>query len=250
MGATHDKVHGLSGTALKLLGCLFMTIDHIGVYLFPATRWLRLIGRIAMPIFAYLIAEGCRYTRHKCKHFLLVFLSGIVFYVGAGLIAGIWYFNIFQTFALSILYIYLWQWIVGRVISDSSVHRVAACLYALLFVAALVGGYVLCLYVPLEYGFYAVLLPVILAMTHAPKGCTDGRFLRVDTPVVRLILCACMLLILSVNAYGTWQYYCLLSLPLLALYNGRPGRRRLKYFFYLYYPAHVGILCAIKLLFF
>ena len=64
----------LTGNALKLLAALFMTIDHIGVVLFPRVLILRIIGRLALPIFAYMIAEGCKYTRNKKKYFGMIFI--------------------------------------------------------------------------------------------------------------------------------------------------------------------------------
>lgn len=59
---------GISATALKIIGMIAMTIDHIGYFLFPQIEAFRIIGRIAYPIFAYMIAEGCRYTRNKVKY--------------------------------------------------------------------------------------------------------------------------------------------------------------------------------------
>ena len=50
-----------------------MTIDHIGAMLFPQAVWLRVIGRLAFPLFSYCIAEGCRYTRNKARYFGSVF---------------------------------------------------------------------------------------------------------------------------------------------------------------------------------
>ena len=63
---------GISATALKIIGMIAMTIDHIGYFLFPQIEAFRIIGRIAYPIFAYMIAEGCRYTRNKVKYLLSV----------------------------------------------------------------------------------------------------------------------------------------------------------------------------------
>ena len=59
----------LTGNALKILAAIFMTIDHIGVMLFPRMLILRIIGRLALPVFAFMIAEGCKYTRNKKKYF-------------------------------------------------------------------------------------------------------------------------------------------------------------------------------------
>lgn len=47
---------GLDATALKLLGVVTMTVDHIGYILCPDLVLLRILGRLAYPIFAYLIA--------------------------------------------------------------------------------------------------------------------------------------------------------------------------------------------------
>jgi hypothetical protein len=41
------------------------------------------------------------------------------------------------------------------------------------------------------------------------------------------------------------QNLCLLSIPLLLLYNGKPGKYRLKQFFYIFYPAHLAVLWGI-----
>ena len=48
----------LTGNQLKILAMLTMTIDHIGVILLPQYRFLRIIGRLSMPIYAYMIAAA------------------------------------------------------------------------------------------------------------------------------------------------------------------------------------------------
>ena len=66
------KKFGLSNNQLKILALLTMTVDHIGAYLFPRVMLLRIVGRIAYPIFAYMIGEGCRYTRNPKKYLLTI----------------------------------------------------------------------------------------------------------------------------------------------------------------------------------
>ena len=68
------KTLSLNGNQLKLIALIAMTFDHIGVSLFPHTIWLRVVGRLALPIFAYMIAEGCRYTRSR-KRYLMSLLA-------------------------------------------------------------------------------------------------------------------------------------------------------------------------------
>ena len=66
----------LSSNALKLIALVCMTVDHIGFLLYPHLHILRIIGRVAFPIFAYMIAEGCRYTSNRLRYFITIFLLG------------------------------------------------------------------------------------------------------------------------------------------------------------------------------
>ena len=68
----------LTGNALKIIAAASMTLDHIGVILFPQVEILRILGRLALPIFAFMIAEGCKYTRNRRKYFGMVFGLGTV----------------------------------------------------------------------------------------------------------------------------------------------------------------------------
>ena len=131
---------GLSASTLKIIACVAMVIDHVGAYLLPHIPILRVIGRLAFPIFAYFIAEGCRYTRHKLKRFLLVFGLGLiceaVFFLYSGQIDG----GILMTFSLSILLVYEVQ-AIKKSLAQKAIGR--ATLYALLLAASLVGVWAL-----------------------------------------------------------------------------------------------------------
>lgn len=62
------KLAGLTGNQLKLLALIAMTCDHVGLQLLPQFILLRIIGRLAAPLFAYMIAEGCRYTHNRGRY--------------------------------------------------------------------------------------------------------------------------------------------------------------------------------------
>lgn len=68
---------GLNATQLKLIAAFTMLLDHAGALLFPEVMILRVIGRLAYPLFAFMIAEGCRHTRNKLRYFLLIFGLGL-----------------------------------------------------------------------------------------------------------------------------------------------------------------------------
>ena len=70
---------GLTNNKLKIIAMISMLIDHIGVALFPYVEIFRIIGRLAFPIFAYMIAEGCRYTKNRKKYLGIILGMAIVF---------------------------------------------------------------------------------------------------------------------------------------------------------------------------
>lgn len=96
----------LTGNMLKIIALITMTIDHVGYFLYPTEQWLRIIGRIAFPIFAFLIAEGCRYTRNKKKYFITMLIFAVVCQVAMSIATGSLTMNIFVTFIFSQLMIF------------------------------------------------------------------------------------------------------------------------------------------------
>ena len=100
------RKYGLSGNTLKWIAAIFMVIDHVGVILFPQMLILRILGRLSFPIFAFMIAEGCRYTRNKCRYFLMLFGVGSVCQIVLFLYNRSMEMNILLTFSLSVLLVF------------------------------------------------------------------------------------------------------------------------------------------------
>ena len=216
---------GLNSNRLKLLALFTMTVDHIGVHLLPQYTFLRIIGRLAFPIYAYCIAEGCTHTKNRKKYLLqmagMALLCQLVYFFAMG--------SLFQcilvTFTLSILTIY-------AIDSGSSVKAVTAVCAVALFTVFLpqwlshTDFYV-------DYGLWGVLLPVAvcLAKTRQQK-----------------LICAAVFLTLLALQYGGTQWYGLLALIPLTLYDGTRGSPRLKWLFYWYYPLHLVAIYGIGLL--
>ena len=100
------KFAGLTGNQLKLLALFAMTCDHVGLQLLPQFIILRIIGRLAAPLFAYMIAEGCRYTHDRGRY--LGRLLGMAALCQIAYFAAMrsLYQCIFVTFSLSVCLIY------------------------------------------------------------------------------------------------------------------------------------------------
>lgn len=234
----------LSGNTLKLIAATLMVIDHTGALLFPELLILRIIGRPGFTLFAFLIAEGCRYTRHRVKHFLSVFgiaaLCQVVFTVAT----GSYHMNALLTFSLAILLCYALD--LSKCLCVSG-DRAGLVLGLLFFPLSVVAAWALTTAVSFDYGFFGCMVPVFASLFFPPRV---GRnpWQRLDRIEVHVAAIAVGQLLLSGVSHPI-TYAALASLPLLLLYSGKRGRLRLKWFFYLFYPAHflllVGIAAAI-----
>lgn len=215
----------LSGNALKIIAAITMLIDHMGVLFFPGNIHLRIIGRLAYPIYAYMIAEGCKYTRSRLRYFLSLFLLGAVCQIVYFLVDGSLYFSILITFSLSILTVY----------ALDTFKTAPSPLSGLILALALCTVYGLNRAFTIDYGFWGCMVPVLVSLPHGTKH---------DTKPVSLVLLALGLILLAWDT-GFPQPYALLALVPLSLYSGKRGKWRMKYFFYIFYPAHLALLQAL-----
>ena len=220
---------------LKLIACVFMAVDHIGAYLFPHIIWFRIAGRIAFPIFAYFIAEGCGYTRNKVKRLLLLLVPGVIFEGVCILVLKKYYGNIFLTFTLSVIVIYALQWLKKAYFSGERIKTVFA---VLVFFAMLFGAWAGNEIYHVDYGFFGVLIPVFAALFEG-KHNRDFRLLSFSAGLVLLAVK------LGLNNIQVWS---LMAVPFLALYNCEAGIKKFKYGFYLFYPIHLIVIWLIGML--
>ena len=221
--------NGLNANQLKVLAMITMTLDHIGVLLLPRWTILRVLGRLAMPIYAYMIAEGCRHTRDRKRYFLriagLAALCQAVYFVAEGSL----YMCILVTFSLSIL-------LIGAIENFQKKRDRMSQILAFL---TLLSVFFVCVALPellpgtdfgVDYGIAGVLLPVLVYF-----GREKTKYLTAG-------------LILLGFGYGGIQWAALAAVPLLGMYNGQRGEKNLGKWFYLYYPLHLLVLHGISLI--
>lgn len=223
----------LTGNQLKIIAMITMTLDHIGMILFPYNILLRIIGRLAFPIYAYMIAEGCGHTRSMRRYLTTMAGLGIAYQLVYLIFQRSLYQSILITFSLSIALIWLVK---------TAQRRKNFLLWLLAGVSILsvfLYTEVLPLYLPrswdfaVDYGFIGVMIPVAVYLARKP--------------VPRLIVCGIGLTLLAMDSYWI-QWFALAALPLLALYNGKRGKWNIKWLFYLYYPAHLAVIYLLSLI--
>lgn len=228
------KLCKVTGNQLKIIALVAMTCDHVGKILLPQVAILQILGRLAFPIFAYMIAEGCNYTKSKKKYLLsmagLAVICQIAFWVAIGSV----YQCVPVTFTLSIGLIYLLQWAE----KEKKLWCYVTCAFGFLTVAFV------CVVLPwmipntdfaIDYGILGVLLPVSVYLA--------------KSKTVKLISMSAILVGLCVWM-GELQWYSLLVPVLMFFYSGKRGVMKLKHLFYIYYPLHLAGIYLIGLVVF
>ena len=220
----------VTGFLLKLIAAVTMFIDHAGLLLWDDALWARAIGRIAFPIYAYLLAEGFRHTHDRKQYFLRIFLLG--------LFCQIVYFLAGEPFLLGVLLVFSYSLILCELVdrAKKSEGRTRA-KWTLAFIGAAVAYLVFSIFFPCDYGIFGVLLPVMPTLF-------KPRERKTGLAAFSLCLAALWLYSVFVTDFRV-QIFGFLALPFLYWYNGKPGKYRLKYFFYIFYPAHLGLLYLI-----
>lgn len=221
----------LTSNQLKLIALVAMTIDHVGMILLPRYIIFRIIGRLAFPIFSFMIAEGCRHTSHPARYLGSVFAVGAVLQIIRLIAIQSLYQSILITFSLSIVLIYSIQWA-----QKQPGLRWVVCAFIFLLIAFVCEG--LPRLLPgtdfaIDYGFSGVLVPVFVFLG--------------TTYLERMTGAAIGLLFVSMHTGGV-QWFGFASLLLLACYHGKRGTMNLKYLFYIYYPLHLVVIRCIGML--
>ena len=225
----------INGNGIKLLAAVLMLIDHIGMFFFPSAAWLRCIGRISLPLFAYMLSEGCRYTKNKLAHVALLAASAAVCQAVYYIVNGTLEMCILVTFTLSTLNIYAMQFI------------------CMVFLTLYLNSIDTVFGVPfrIEYGFWGCMLPVFASAFDFYKM-DAGALAALDCHAARLACFFAGMFMLALTHHifrgNLLQWFSLLAVIPLMCYNGSRGRLNLKYFFYIFYPAHISLFYIISCL--
>jgi len=223
---------GLSGSTLKIIAMVTMLIDHIGaavlarmiiagnVELYDTYRVLRLIGRVAFPIFCFLLVEGFAHTRNANKYAarlcLFAVLSEIPFDLAfASKVLEFEYQNVFFTLAIGLLTIMVYK----KIGEFENINPVTKWFLQLSMV---VVGCCVAELLRTDYGMLGVVIIVAFYVLRM------NRFFQ--------IAAGCILFVENITA--------LLAFIPVSLYNGKRGLN-VKWLFYVFYPAHLLLLYGI-----
>ncbi|MDW2796996.1 TraX family protein [Clostridium boliviensis] len=238
---------GITGNALKMIAIITMLIDHIGAVVIEngilkyqnpllmqtilatpeGARWsiidfvLRTIGRIAFPIFCFLLVEGFLHTRDVKKYGIRLLVFALISEIPFDLaVFDSWfhpgYQNVFFTLLIG-LWVLVWY---QKAMGDP--------LRQFLAIGAGCGASIL---LKSDYNIYGIVLILII-------------YIFRDNKKLQAVFTGITSALISVSCFGAGA----LSLVPIHMYNGKKGERNLKYLFYWFYPLHLILLYILRLL--
>ena len=226
-----------------------MLIDHMALLFFPSLEWMRWCGRLAMPLFAFFIAEGARYTTNRKRYFGRTFLLGAAcqaVYFTANILSGApldIHLNILFTFSCSMLVCFTYLDLEKALETRDKIRIFEKSAAFVSVVLALLVFDIFCtylrvvtgVYVYLDYGVFGALLPLFALL------CKSGK-MRLISYLLGLIFFA-----LSLSFAMPYIWFSLLSVLILFFYNGKRGSGKFKNDFYIFYPLHLALLYLIDM---
>jgi len=216
---------------IKLTAMITMTIDHLGAIIYPEFIILRIIGRLSLPLYSYLIVLGIESTRNTTNYFVRLFLFAVISQVPYCLAFGFGPFeslNIFFTLSFGVVFI---------------IFLFPLKKQSLLCLLPILASFVL----NFDYGLYGIALIgcMFVLKTHTKTGIFLSILLNG--------------LFLSFQRITTFQILSLFAFPIILLHKSGVLKIEteinakavylplIKYFFYVYYPLHLTLFYLIKL---
>ncbi len=211
---------------LKIIALTSMIIDHYGAIFQNGVDIYRIIGRIAFPIYAFLLVEGYTHTRNVKKYAIRLLLFAIISEVPFDLAfynrIGFIHQNIFFTLFIGVILMYLLDNKEKKYNFNSNLLIIAAG-----FVAMISN---------VDYNFIGIIYILIFYYTKDFDKLKRLKYTSVSLFVTNLL------------TFGFGQQYAILALPLIYFYNGKlgPNNKFLQIFFYIAYPLHLLIFNLLK----
>lgn len=241
---TGAKWWEITSAKLHILAMGLMLLDHMWATLFPSQAWMTCVGRIAYPIFAFLIVEGYFHTKDFKKYLLRMVLFAVVSEIPFNLMYNGTFFypyhqNVLWTFVIGLLAMKCMDW---------SKTKAKWCFVLISIVTVLVGTL---LGFALFTDYYGVGVLMILTF-----------YLFRGRKWWQLLGQFCLLYWLNVEVLGGYYYevelfgktfeviqqgLALFALIPIWLYRGKQGyhSKPFQYFCYSFYPLHMLLLVLI-----
>lgn len=267
----------LNAFQIKIIALITMTLDHFSKYqTFTVNRTfndvLGIAGRIAAPLFLFMVVEGLRHTRSKPKYIFRLYIAGVIIGISNRIVEKIGGTGVLFDNTLPMLfYTALFAFCIEQIIKNRGKIKSVCIAVSGLIVPFIF--YILNVILQ-ENGFAAIwriieiFFPSPLSISYSILFVIMGvawYFINnkvINCVILGLLSVACKLVPATVffavptvwlspvfiSTFGLFvndQWWMFLAIPFILIYNGEKGHS-LKYLFYIYYPLHVYVLFFIQ----
>lgn len=222
---------GLSQEALKIIACVTMLIDHIGAVLVPSIG-LRIIGRMAFPIYCFLMAEGMAHTRNVKKYGLRLAIGALLAEIPFDLALFGEFSWMHQSVMVTLLLGFCMVLWIRRTVRG---RMVPVIIFAVL--AELLS---------VDYGCWGIMIIALFVMSRDRNDPVAMQAL--------MLFAICWFMGGAGWQFGHFfipvQICAVAAMAPIGLYSGKKatGSRAVQWGFYLFYPAHLLILWLVRML--
>lgn len=268
------KKYGITSDVLKIIAVIAMVIDHLAYYFYNylpdwAYDIMKFgIGRIAMPIFVYLLIQGFFNTNNYNKYLLRIICFGIITqvviticwmlnnYIFTDYITSIYTNgNILLSFALTLILLK----IIHEPVLIKKYDKKQNILFKVIFAIILLNIYI---FIPIDYGITVPLLAILLyaiekfrltvliSKSNINTTIKGIIYRSVDDVTIKKIYGGLILLaILLCVLYGELYWTALFAILPIYLYNGERKKKynKFKYAYYYFFPVHHFVLCVLAM---
>ena len=264
--ASKPKWQILDATTLKFLAVVLMVLDHIHEMFVSmgAPMWLTMAGRLVFPMFLFAASESFYYTHSKKRYLQRLLFASWGMTIFTFLLQSVLpnpdvvlMNNAFSTFFVAGLYMLSWDRLKAGIRQKSPMEIGKAIVIFLVPILSAIPVYLMAMLsfnenVPGSVirllARIALLMPNILAVEGGAPLVVLGLlfyiFRKHRTIQIGVLLALSLIVYLSGNKVQSFMAFA--AIP-IALYNGKRGKC-MKNFFYIFYPAHIGLLYCIATL--
>ena len=233
----------INNNTLKIIAMILMLLDHLWGTIIPGNQWMTLIGRMAFPIFAFLIVEGFFHTSDLKKYMKRLFIFGLISEIPFNLIyTGSIIFPFHQNVMFTLLLGLLIINEIDKIKNNKEIKKkIIPILKIFLFLLISIIGFV-------DYGVTGVLTIVVFYLFRGFKLAWIGQLISLI--LLYIVFFEGQSVIFNIFNYEYFlplQSIGVLSLIFIWLYNGEKGKNNklIKYLFYSFYPVHMLVIYLI-----
>ena len=232
----------VSSAALHIMAMFFMLLDHAWATVVPGAEWMTSVGRIAFPIFAFLLTEGYFHTHNFKKYMLRLLFFAVISEIPFNLMYGgqaiyIYHQNVLWSFLISLS----GMWFIDHIKKRGKPWLTVLTAALTIFLCAVAGQLLM-----VDYYGAGILMVFVFYLFHGRKWwCILGQLAGmyfVNIHLLGSMYYTAHIFGLELHLYQ--QGLALLALIPIWLYKGRQGyhSKAFKYFCYAFYPAHIALL--------